>query len=218
MYKKSFLIGIIAASLLITSQAWAHATVKPNTTGIGKFQSFTLGVPSEKPIATVGVRLVLPDGLNYVTPNVKPGWKIDIKKQTSEHMMDDGKTTAETKVTEITWTGGSIPAEMRDEFLFSAQVPSQPTSLSWKVYQTYSDGSVVSWDQDPNAPQATSGHEDMNEETGPYSKTEVIDDLTATTSPEASTGNSNNSTATAALALSAVALAVAVARSKKQAK
>ncbi len=203
MYKKSFVIGVVAASLLLTNQALAHAVVKPNTAGIGKFQSFSLGVPSEKPIATIGIRLVLPDGLNYITPNVKPGWKVNIKKEmTGKEITDnDGMKMPEQKITEISWTGGSIPAGMRDDFIFSAQVPSTPTTLKWKVYQTYADGSVVSWDQDP-------AQKDFDfSKMGPYSQTHVIDDLTPTTSAVVSSESTpTDSRSTVAIALSAVAI------------
>lgn len=205
MNKKSLVLGALVASLFIANQAFAHATVKPAIVGVGKFQSFTLGAPSEKPIATVGIRLVLPDGLNHVTPNVKAGWKITTKKETINN---------EQKITEIAWTGGTIPAEMRDEFLFSAQVPSQATVLNWKVYQTYADGSVVAWDKDPSL-----SHSDTEgENTGPYSKTEVINDLTATTTDTSLVEKSENKEATIAVWLSAAAVLIALVTFKRVAK
>lgn len=195
----------MALSLLIGSQASAHTTVKPASVGIGKFQTFTVAAPSEKPIATVGIRLVLPEGLNHVSPNVKPGWKIEIKKE----MIGN-----EEKVTEINWTGGSIPAEMRDEFLFSAQVPSKPTTLNWKAYQTYANGSVVAWDHDPSASQDEGADSST---AGPYSKTEVIDDL-STPPAETSTRTSADKKSMIAIGVSIVALAAALSGLRKQPK
>lgn len=202
MNKKSLVLGIVGASLLFTSQAFAHTTVKPTSVGIGKFQTFTVSAPTEKTIPTIGVRLVLPEGLNHVSPNVKQGWKVEIKKE-----IIDG----EEKVTEIIWTGGNIPAEMRDEFNFSAQVPSKPTMLNWKAYQTYKDGTVVAWDQDPS----TENSADPMENVGPYSKTEVIDDLTNTNSAVSSIEDQNNSTATTAIVLSIIALVFSLTTLKK---
>lgn len=212
MNKKSFIVVVLAMSLLLTSQALAHATVKPNSVGIGKFQSFTLGVPSEKPIATVGVRLVLPDNLNYFTPNVKPGWKINIKKGLPPNVneTDINNINNEPKTIEINWTGGNIPAEMRDEFTFSAQVPDQPTTLKWKVYQTYTDGTIVSWDQDPSITKENTSSEE-SEDNGPYSKTEVIDDLTPTVMPK----NSTNLKNVIAVGLSALSLLISLIALKK---
>ncbi len=211
MFKKSFIIVVVTVSLLSTNQALAHATVKPNTVGIGKFQSFTLGVPSEKPIATIAIRLVLPNGLNHVTPNVKPGWKIEVKKQgTGKTVEDHDKSTGEQKITEIIWTRGNIPAEMRDEFMFSAQVPSEPTTLNWKAYQTYADGTIVSWNQDSDAPKL--------ENFGPYSKTEVINDLTLTSTSNYTNTSSKDSKDITAVWLSLAAVIISLAALKKAMK
>jgi uncharacterized protein YcnI len=160
---KKFIVGaLITAGFLISQTVSAHVTVKPNQAGIATFQSFSVGVPVEKDIPTVGLRLVVPAGLEYVTPNVKPGWRIAVKK--------DG-TGEDAKVTEITWTGGTIPAGQRDEFAFSAKTPATPTAINWKAYQTYRDGTVVAWDQDGATIDETA------ENVGPYSTTAIIDDL-----------------------------------------
>lgn len=141
--------------LFVVSIASAHVTVKPTEVGVASYQTFTVGVPVEKDIPTVSVRVVLPEGLESVTPYVKNGWKIAATG------------------TEIIWSGGSIPAGQRDDFLFSAKAPSKEGHLIWKAYQTYSDGSVVAWD---NAP--AGGHDAMDADAlNPYSETHVVDDL-----------------------------------------
>jgi uncharacterized protein YcnI len=193
--------GIVMSFLLSATPAFAHVIVKPSEAGVAAFQTFTMGVPSEKDNPTVALRLVIPDGLQSVSPNVKPGWTIDIKKQGSG---DDAK------VTEIDWTGGSIPAGQRDDFIFSAQVPSKETSLQWKAFQTYEDGSVVSWDQNPDSMKNLSDEQmEANEKKGlgPYSMTNVINDLTPSTSP----GRQNRATKESLpTVLSIVAIALAL--------
>ncbi len=205
MQRRKILTAVIAGSLLLANHAAAHTTVKPATVGIAKFQTFIVSAPSEKPIATVGIRLVLPKGLNHVSPNVKPGWKVEVKKA-----IENG----EEKAIEINWTGGSIPAEMRDEFNFSAQAPSQPGTLAWKAYQTYADGSVVAWDQDPNM---KTDHDSDFSNMGPYSKTDVIDDL-STTIATVSTQKTGASTDKIAIVLSVLALLVSLTAIKKSPK
>lgn len=158
---------IIPSLLFILSagSAFAHVTVKPSQVNIGTFQVFDISVPVEKEIPAVGIRLNIPEGLDYVSPTVKPGWKVDIKKNS------DGK------VTELAWSSGSIPAGQRDDFTFSAKVPTTSGTLQWKAYQTYKDGSVVSWDLDADKqPVKENGEPDFSK-SGPYSKTEVINDL-----------------------------------------
>ncbi len=178
------LLGVVA----IATPTFAHVVVTPAQVNIGAFQTFSVGVPSEKPMATVELRLVLPDGLNYVTPNVKQGWKISVQTD------DDGQK-------EIDWTGGNIPANERDDFLFSAQVPTTATALQWKAYQTYEDGTIVSWDLDKgDQPKDATGKPDFSQ-SGPYSTTNVIDDLNAPTSSQP---------ANYALTLSIIALAFSI--------
>jgi uncharacterized protein YcnI len=162
--------------LISASSALAHVVVKPAEVGVGSFQTFTVGVPVEKEIPTVGLRLVIPGGLNHVSPNVKPGWKIETKKEANEAEEEAGHS--EEKVTEITWSGGVIPHGQRDDFYFSAQVPAETTTLSWKAYQTYQDGSVVSWELGPNdeQPKDEEGNPDYSK-SGPASETRVVDDL-----------------------------------------
>jgi len=193
MNKLYFSVVSLVAGLVAAGSAFAHVTVKPNEAGMGAFQTFTVGVPVEKDIPTVGMRLVIPEGLNYVTPNVKPGWKIDVKKSGS------GEDAA---VTEISWTGGSIPAGQRDEFAFSAQVPAQETTVQWKAYQTYQDGSIVSWDQAP------SSHEEESENSGPYSETKIVNDLSGSSTGKAATADRKPFViSVAALAVALLALA-----------
>jgi len=178
------IIITIFASLVPLS-ASAHVVVGPAQVGVGALQAFSVGVPNERDSATVALRLVIPGGLASVRPNVKPGWTIAMAKTGSG---DDAR------VTEITWTGGQIPPDQRDEFALSAQAPAQPTSLTWKAYQTYADGTVVSWDQAPDG----KGDEHIK----PYSVTKVIDDLaTGPTTPATSAAMAQTALVIASLAL-----------------
>ncbi|MGH7203098.1 MAG: YcnI family protein [Candidatus Levyibacteriota bacterium] len=174
---------IIALSTSIVSMftfavvpAFAHVIVHPSQVGVAAYQEFTMSVPTEKDNPTVAIKLMIPSGLKSVTPNVKPGWTIDVKKQGNG---DDAK------VTEIDWTGGSIPSDQRDDFLFQAQVPSKATTLDWKAYQTYSDGSVVSWDHDPKLSKGA----DDDSAPPPYSTTKVVNDLTGSSEEGMSMSN-----------------------------
>ncbi len=198
--------SIIAAIILIAgsvSPSYAHVTVRPNEVGVGQFITFTMGVPPEKKVPTTEIRLVIPDGLESIRPLVKPGWKIEMKKESDKE---------DARITEILWTGGAIPSDQKDEFSFSAKAPAKATTLQWKAYQTYSDGTIVAWDQPP----AESETEAKDENKGPYSQTKIIDDLvTADTAKPQTAGQSADKSFTqymslAALALSIISLALAI--------
>lgn len=180
---------------------WAHVVVRPSQVGVASWTVFTVSVPNEKEVATTQIKLVLPEGLQNVTPNVKPGWKVTLEK--------DAKGVA----TAIVWSAGSLGVGFRDEFGFQAQVPAQPTALNWKAYQTYQGNVVVSWDLDPSDPASKDMEALEKTGKGPYSVTKVVDDLTApATTPPASSvkAPTDSPTALIALGLAVVALVVAL--------
>jgi len=155
----------VGSLFLLATPALAHVVVTPSQVGVAKELVFSVSVPNEKELAVTGLRLVVPKGVSDVSPTVKNGWTVDTKKDTDQN------------VTEIDWTGGTIPAEERDDFSFGAQAPSSPTVLNWKAYQTYSDGTIVSWDATPDASKAD------DDSLTPYSTTQVVDDLSSATAP-----------------------------------
>lgn len=197
MKKAAAILPLLA--FFVATYASAHVSVKPAQVGVGAFQTFTVSVPSEKPIATTKVRLVLPEGLHHVSPTVKPGWNISLVKIGED-------------VKEIVWANGNIPAEFRDEFTFSVQVPSEATEITWKAYQTYRDGSVVAWaigtgEQQPKNADGTNDYSSS----GPASVTKVVNDLTPAQPAQAATpSKTGKSTTSDALLVSMLAVVLSV--------
>jgi len=181
-------VKVLTQALLLFASlhAQAHVTVKPAETGIATCQTFTVSVPVEKDLPTTGVRLSIPAGVTAVMPNAKAGWKIDLNYIPADAGAADHKDAERPRkqVTEIAWTGGVIPAGQRDEFVFSAKVPSVESTLQWKAYQQYQDGSVVAWERDPREPAAknAAGRSDFSK-SGPFSQTKVVDDLKKSSLP-----------------------------------
>jgi uncharacterized protein YcnI len=114
---------------------------------------YTMRVPTEKPIPTVKVRVVIPSGVTAFSVQPKPGWQYSIEKSKG-------------LVKSITWYGGTIKAGEFDEFAFVAGNPRKPMTVSWDAYQTYSDGSVVKWIGNPGSDT-------------PHSQTQVVADPAA---------------------------------------
>jgi uncharacterized protein YcnI len=175
MLQKSRLISTILGAvgfLLFATPAFAHIIVTPHQVGIAVIQDFTVNVPNEKDNPVTAVRLLIPKGVSLVVPDATQGWTITTKAT--------GRGD-QANVSEIDWSGGSIPVGQREEFIFQAQAPATPTSIAWKAYQTYSDGTVVSWDVDPakvaNLSDAQQDQLADKENKGEYSTTQVINDL-----------------------------------------
>ena len=186
-----FLAVLSTSFFIFGAAASAHVVVQPASVGVAETQIFTVSVPTEKDNPTIALRLVMPASLQEITPTVKAGWDISTKKDSQNN------------ITEIDWTGGSIAPDMLDLFTFRAQAPAKTGELHWKAYQTYQDGSVVSWDATPN------GSDDATGDKGPYSITRVVDDLSA--APAAAKANNWPyiiSGASVAIALMALALSV----------
>lgn len=181
MFKKisiSFLVWILAVHLF-TVQASAHVVVKPAEVGLAERTNFIVSVPTEEDNPTVSVRLLIPESLQSVRPNVKPGWNIELIK--------DGEGDA-SRITEIIWSGGSIPPDQRDEFVFSAQAPAMEEDVIWKAYQTYASGTIVSWDKDPEVVKQFEKKKIQDtqavEVPEPYSVTKVVNDMAEPTGEE----------------------------------
>ena len=162
--KKIAVMGVSVSMLTLgfTSVASAHVVVRPGDAKTGTYQTFTVSVPVERKSPTTEVKLEIPMGVTSVRPTEKPGWAIQIDKHTEN---------GETMVSAITWSGGEVGVDLRDDFTFSAKTPNEPTELQWKAYQTYKDGTVVSWDQE------SENNEDSEDATtGPFSVTKVAAD------------------------------------------
>lgn len=129
------LLALSAAALL--SVAAAHATVRTETglteSVAGKSDIYRLNVPTEKDIPTTMIRLVVPAGVAISRFQVTPGFTRTVTRN------------AAGLVTEVTWRGRVAPMEYA-RFFFQATNPAAAGELVWKIYQTYSDGTVVAWD------------------------------------------------------------------------
>ncbi|WP_027483866.1 DUF1775 domain-containing protein [Deinococcus pimensis] len=122
---------------VLASFALAHATVKTETgaseTLAGKSETYRLQVPTEKPVATTEIRLVVPAGLKISRFMPVSGFVRTVERDASGN------------VTAVTWRGRVAPEEFM-RFYFQATNPADTGTLAWKVYQKYADGSVVAWD------------------------------------------------------------------------
>ena len=125
-----------AGALALVGSAFAHANVSPPVVVSKKGQFFTLDVPTEKEnAATTKVELTPPSGFSIDSFAPSAGWKREA--QTTG-------TGENTVIQKVTWTGGNVPTEEDAVFQFLASTDAAKT-YSFKVRQTYSDGTVVDW-------------------------------------------------------------------------
>lgn len=138
-------VGATAAS--------AHVTANPNTAEPGSYTKVSFRVPNEEPSAdTTKLEIDMPGDHPVASVSVRPvpGWnvKVETAKLAKPIKSDDSETTR--AVSRITWSGGTIAPQRFEEFDVSmGPLPTDTGQLSFTAVQTYSDGTVVRWDQKP---------------------------------------------------------------------
>lgn len=172
----ALIISVMA--LTISSTASAHVVVSPKQVLTAERATFAVSVPNEHDTPVVVVRLQIPEGLTSVRPYAKQGWNIETLKS------GEGENV---KVTEIKWTsaGATVPVDQKDDFLFGAKAPEKTTELKWKAYETYENGLVVAWDQEPSEAEGSK----------PYSVTKIVSETaqdTATKKADQAAANANS--------------------------
>jgi uncharacterized protein YcnI len=132
-----------ALTVLTAAPAWAHVHVEADHAQPGAEATLTFEVPneSEKGAATTELTVALPN-LTSVSTQQMPGWTVRLDRD-----------AAAGTVKSITWTAAPSAGIGPDQFaLFRVAVLLPKTdSVSFPATQTYSDGTVVRWDQ-PTSP------------------------------------------------------------------
>jgi uncharacterized protein YcnI len=125
-----------ALALALADAASAHAIMGPPVAKAKVAQQFTLSVPTEEEGATTTtIELTVPSGFSIDSFEAEPGWK------RTEQATGSGETKT---IQQVTWSGGKVPTDEDAVFRFNGSADSSKT-YTFKVRQTYSDGSVVDW-------------------------------------------------------------------------
>ncbi len=134
-----------ALTVLAAAPAWAHVEVEADHAQPGAEATLTFEVPNEsdKGAATTELTVALPN-LTSVSTEQMPGWTARLDRD-----------TAAGTVKSITWTAApsaGIPPDQFALFRVALLLP-KTDSVSFATTQTYSDGTVVKWDE-PTPPGA----------------------------------------------------------------
>ena len=143
--------GLIA---LWAGVAGAHVTLSPSSLPQGTDDAIlTFRVPNESSTASViGLRIQFPlaHPIVVLNPEAGSGWTVAVHSTTLPKPITTDDGTFTTTVSEIDWSGGSIPVGQFGEFNVLAQgLPTGTSLLIFKAVQLYSDGSTVNWIQVP---------------------------------------------------------------------
>ncbi|MFE5581452.1 YcnI family protein [Kitasatospora sp. NPDC056531] len=144
-----------AATVLVAAvPASAHVIVQPSSVPKNATdQTFAFRVPNEDDKnSTVKVEIDFPT--DHPIPSVKvapvPGWAdtIQTTKLATPIHTDDGDITD--AVSQVVWTGGQItPDHFQDFTIELGALPGGTDKVVFKTLQTYSNGKIVRWIEEP---------------------------------------------------------------------
>jgi uncharacterized protein YcnI len=127
MRKAVVMAAAATGALALAPAAFGHAIVSPPVAKAKVLQQFTLSVPTEKEgVTTRSVELFVPRGFHIDSFEPSPGWA------RSEDPFS------------YTWARGHVPTGEDAVFRFNASLDSSKR-YTFKVRQSYSDGSTVDW-------------------------------------------------------------------------
>ncbi|MGW2248899.1 YcnI family copper-binding membrane protein [Kitasatospora sp. NPDC001660] len=197
--------ALAAATVLATAAtASAHVTVQPSSVPKNATdQTFAFRVPNEDDKnSTVKVEIDFPT--DHPVPSALvapvPGWtdQIQTTKLATPIHTDDGDITD--VVSQIVWTGGQIaPGHYQDFTVDLGALPDGTDKVVFKALQTYSDGNIVRWIEEPQDGQKEPEHPapvlKLTAATGGDSTPAPSAAATAPAAPTAAKASSGDSTA-----------------------
>lgn len=150
-------VALASAAVLGSAvAASAHVHVDPATTVAGSYSVLTVRVPNESATAsTTQVVVDLPTDVpfTYVATEPVPGWTATVEEGDLPAPVEVAGATITQAPLRVVWTadpgeGAGIADGEFQRFAMSAgPLPEAGTDVVLPAHQTYSDGSVVDWDQ-----------------------------------------------------------------------
>ncbi len=145
--------GSLALALAAPLAASAHVSLDDNTAAAGSYSLITFKVPNESvTAATSTVTVTLPSDTPLASVSYVPvaGWTTELVTTTLPEPVTIGESELTEAVTQVVWTADSGSEIADGELqLFPLSLGPIPDvgSLTLPVEQTYTDGTVVAWDE-----------------------------------------------------------------------
>ncbi|SCL20733.1 Uncharacterized protein YcnI [Micromonospora rhizosphaerae] len=149
------LAAVATAVLGFAGPASAHVSVNPKEATQGGYGRFAFRVPNESDSAsTTKVEVVLPENapVGSVSTMPVPGWTVAVEKRKVEPPIEVHGSQLTEAVAKLTWTAtgdAAIKPGQFQEFPVSVGPLPQVDKMVFKALQTYSDGNVVRWIEEP---------------------------------------------------------------------
>lgn len=151
------LAATLAGVFSFAAPASAHVTVNPREAAQGSYARLAFRVPTESDTAsTVKLEVVLPEDVPVASVSTMPvpGWTVTVERRPVDPPLEAHGVQLTEAVSRITWTATGDAGIKPGEFLeFPVSMGPLPTTdqMVFKALQTYSDGTVVRWIEEPPA-------------------------------------------------------------------
>lgn len=154
-------VGVLA----VAAPASAHVTVNPKEATQGGYARLAFRVPNESDTAsTTKLEIHLPENAPVASVSTMPvpGWAITVAKRKLDKPLEVHGSPVNEVVSVITWTAGEgaavKPGEFQEFPVSVGPLPKDVNQLVFKALQTYSDGAVVRWIEEPKNDGSTLEH------------------------------------------------------------
>jgi len=154
--------GLLAAGAAAAS---AHVHVDSDDPAAGGYSHLTFNVPNESATAkTSKIEVSLPTDTPFTSVSVKPieGWKAEITTSDLPKPVTIAGATVTKAPSSVVWTADAAHQLGQNEYqAFSLSVgvlPDAGTTVTLPTAQTYTDGTVVKWDEKTVEGQAEPEH------------------------------------------------------------
>jgi uncharacterized protein YcnI len=179
--------AVLVAVFGFAAPAAAHVTVNPQEATQGGYARLAFRVPNESDTAsTTKLEVVLPEDAPVASVSTMPlaGWTVAVEKRTVSPPVEVHGSQVSEVVAKITWTaaagGGVKPGEFQ-EFPVSMGPLPDVQKMVFKTLQTYSDGNISRWIEEPAEGAAE-----------PEQPAPVLTLTAASTPPSAATGSGSS--------------------------
>ncbi|SCF24946.1 Uncharacterized protein YcnI [Micromonospora viridifaciens] len=150
--------GALAAVTIGVGVASAHVTVNPREATQGGYAKLAFRVPNERDNAgTTKLEVALPPDAPLASVSVRPmpGWTVQVEKTKLAKPIEMHGSQVTEAPSKITWTAEGGDANMIkpgqfQEFEISAGPLPEADTMIFKALQTYSNGEVVRWIEEPS--------------------------------------------------------------------
>jgi uncharacterized protein YcnI len=119
--------AVLLTLTLAAASAEAHMSLLPRSATAGtpvKLDFRAFHGCQDRP--TISVTVKIPDGFLLPAPQVKPGWQLSTKSAPYASNFQIGDRVVTEGFSEITWSGGSLPADYMDDFSIAGMMPQRP--------------------------------------------------------------------------------------------